>query len=630
VSPGPRVAVAVAVLVAAPFLLVGLGAVGFDDPGEGMHAEIARELLASGDPLALTLNGVRYADKPPLLYLLEAAAFRVSGASEGAARVVPALSALAAVAATAWLGSRLLGPTPGFLAGLALLGSTLFFVHGRYVRPETLFVAAIAGGFAFVLAGLGEQRRALVGLGLATFGVAGLAKDPLGALAPPLVVALALAACGLRRESTRLIPWTGLALCVALGCGWWIAAEVRTPGSIWYTVVDNKLLNVARARVFPDEDVPLSALEFLVVALLGAVPWSLAAAVTVSRMVRRRAWRDPGEAHWTVLALWAVAVLAVTVMSRFRLPHYGLPAYPALALLAARAWIGPRPTRLAAAHAGLFAALALVCGAAWLGDGAWFTGVVAGATDVATRKTGVVGQAPPFPSWAALRPLAGWTALVLGGGAVAMTALVVRWRDRPAATPAPASREVLPEPTRGDRHAAAHVTATGMPDHAGDQPSAAAAIRGARRGLVGFGVAVVTMLAVLPASGSAIALVSEHRSVRRVAHVLTANARPDDVVAHEGPIENSGALEWYSGRRPVIVDGRRSVLGFGATRADARDVFWDGARLRAAWEREGARVWLVTIRAPDRSLAASLPGARLVVAGGGRWLYASPAAAPPP
>ena len=55
-------AVATAMVVALPLLLIGLGAAGFDDPGEGMHAEIARELLRSGDPLVLTLNGVRYVD----------------------------------------------------------------------------------------------------------------------------------------------------------------------------------------------------------------------------------------------------------------------------------------------------------------------------------------------------------------------------------------------------------------------------------------------------------------------------------------------------------------------------------------------------------------------------------------
>ena len=71
----PLIFTAVVVVAAAPWLLVGLGAAPFDDPGEGMHAEIARELRAGGDPLDLRLNGVRYVDKPPLLYVLLAGAF---------------------------------------------------------------------------------------------------------------------------------------------------------------------------------------------------------------------------------------------------------------------------------------------------------------------------------------------------------------------------------------------------------------------------------------------------------------------------------------------------------------------------------------------------------------------------
>jgi len=69
------------VAVAAPFLLSGLGAVPFDDPGEGMHAEIARELLTAGRALPLTLGGVVYIDKPPLLYTLLATAFSIAGFS---------------------------------------------------------------------------------------------------------------------------------------------------------------------------------------------------------------------------------------------------------------------------------------------------------------------------------------------------------------------------------------------------------------------------------------------------------------------------------------------------------------------------------------------------------------------
>ncbi len=95
--------------MAAPLLLAGLGRIPFDDPGEGMHAEIARELAVSRDPFALTLNGVRYVDKPPLLYVLIALASAVAGPSEATARAVSAAAAAVAIGATAWLGAHLLG-----------------------------------------------------------------------------------------------------------------------------------------------------------------------------------------------------------------------------------------------------------------------------------------------------------------------------------------------------------------------------------------------------------------------------------------------------------------------------------------------------------------------------------------
>ena len=53
------------------------------------------------------------------------------------------------------------------------------------------------------------------------------------------------------------------------------------------------------------------------------------------------------------------------------------------------------------------------------------------------------------------------------------------------------------------------------------------------------------------------------------------------------------------------------MLAFAATLPGTAATFWDAARLDAAW-RSGRRVWLVTARRPERSLAAGLPGARLV------------------
>src|SRR5438132_8932602 len=600
-------------------LLPWLGAAPFDDPGEGQHAEIAREVAVSGDWLTLRLAGVRYFDKPPLLYWLIAAGFKGFGVSELVARLPAVLGAAAAVAGTTLLGARLLGPGPGILAGAALLSCALFAAFGRYVRPETLFVAAIQWGFTGLLLGLGGSGAArlggwlgspsaaphtaapgpLLGLGgggaapppgpptetsgggarfwavagCAALGVAALAKDVIGLAGPLAAIALALALAGRLRPIGRWLPAPGLAALLVLGLGWYALASMRNPGFLWYTVVDNHLLNAVQLRRFPDEDVSLSSLEFLLVAGLGALPWTVTAVIEVGQLARRRAWRIAEDIPWVTLAVWAVALALVFTLSAFKLPHYGLPAYPAIALLAARWWSrrDGRDRRPALWHLAMFALLAAVLGAGALTDGRAFMETIFSATDVYSRKEAVATQVAPLPAWPALRPLVGRTALVFALGAAAL-AVTAAWR--------------------AGRLAAVAVAAT--------------------------------MLAVVPSVGQALALVSTARAVSGMAAEIRLGWQPDLVLVHEGPLENSGALELYSGVRPVLVEGRRSVLGIGSTFPEATETFWAADRLRREWL-SSRPILLVTTREPDRSLVARMPRGRvhLLASRQGRWLWSN-------
>ena len=596
------------VVLAAALLAPGLGRAPFDDPGEGQHAEIARELLG-GSWLTLRLNGVRYFDKPPLLYWLTAVFFHLFGLTEGAARLAPLLGALLAVAATALLGVKLLGPGWGALAGLALLSCALFAAFARYVRPESLFVAAIAWGFTGLLVhmrGLGflnplaspaaSARQAgprtppvadscsgavWPVLGCAALGIAALAKDPLGLIGPLVAIAIAAGLAGRLRPVRGWLPPRGLALLLVIGFGWYAVAAVTEPAFVWYTVVDNHLLNVARMRQFPDEDVPLSALEFLTAAGFGAFPWILAAAVAVGALVRGRAWRDPAELPWVALAVWAVGVLALFTVSPFKLPHYGLPAYPALALLAARAWrdAAPRPRGLIASHLVLFTLAGAGCAWAAAGDGRAFTEAVFGVSDVYSRKEAAWGQASPYPAWSSLQPLVTWAAVVLLAGAAVL--------------------------------------------------AAAASRRSAR---VGAWTVASVMLVLAPVVAIGLAVTSSARAVTVMAAEIRARLGPGDLLVLEGPIENAGAVEFYSGHRPVLLDAARSVLGIGSTFADAAETFWSAPRFAEAWA-SARPPYLLTTREPGRSIVASLPpgSARLLFAHNGRWLYGrAPAGAAAP
>ena len=575
---GGAVAAALAVMLALVLLLPGLGAAPFDDPGEGQHAEIAREVYVSGDWLTLRLNGVRYFDKPPLLYWLTAGSFALFGPGEWAARLAPLAGALLAAAATALLGARLLGPRGGLAAAGALLSCALFLVFGRYVRPETLFVAAVQWSFTGLLLALavpkeGRGRRLWLLVGCAGLALASIAKDPLGLIGPLAAVAGALGLAGRLPARSLPLPWAGVGLLLGVGVGWYLLAALLHPGFLWYTVVDNHLLNLLRLRRFPDEDVPLSSLEFLAVTALGAFPWIIAAALQVVTLVRRRAWRDPEETAWVALALWAAGLVAVFTVAPFKLPHYGLPAYPAIALLAVRYWQERREHARAfvAVHLAAFALLAMAGAVAAAGDGRAFTEAVFSATDVYTRKEAAVGQVSPLPPWSALSPLVGRAALLFGAGSLVLAVLLVR-----------------------------------------------------RAGRGGLPVVLATMLAVMPAAAAGAGLVASARAVAGLAADLDHRMAPGDLLVHEGPIENSGALEFYSGRRPVLLDGRRSVLGVSATYPEARGAFWDAPELAHAWQ-SGRRVFLVTPRAPGQSLVAGLPpgSAHLIESRNGRWLYSN-------
>src|SRR6184192_1403045 len=88
-----------------------LGAIGFLGPDEPRYAWIARDMAETGDWVTPRLYGSPWFEKPPLLYWGGAIFFKLFGssASEVAARLPSAISALLATLALAWLAWRTYG-----------------------------------------------------------------------------------------------------------------------------------------------------------------------------------------------------------------------------------------------------------------------------------------------------------------------------------------------------------------------------------------------------------------------------------------------------------------------------------------------------------------------------------------
>lgn len=567
--------------IAAGLYLLGLGRAPFFDPPEGFHAQVAREMREGGDFVTPHVNGVRYFDKPPLLYWLMVGSFQPGGPTPAAARLWSALAAIGCAAVTARLGMMLGGARMGLIAGLVVAANLGVFLFGRMVKPDLLFVLLITLAYAgFAVAYGGRGRRGLA-LFYAALGLAALTKDVLGALGPLAVIAVFF---WLTRERPLApwAPWWGLLLLVGIPLPWFALMEARNPGFVWYTIVDNHLLNFARQRVFPDEDVPLGALEFLVVTALAFLPWSLALPWAARRVERRP--ENVTERLWLLLALWATVIVGFFTLSPFKLPHYALPAFPALALLAARVWDesieaaprSARPRALLLPVAVLFGAAALAMGGTWAGLLPVPTGALE-SLDVATRNLAARGQAAPATPLTPWLPLLARGTVIFGLGALG-TALAA-WRRAPAP---------------------------------------------------GLGVALATMLAFLPAvAGEGVAQYARARAAAPLAEVLAQRLGSDDLVVHEGPLENGGSVLLRLPRPVRVVNGLQSNLAFGATFPEGRDVFWDPPRLREAWAGP-RRIFLITAVRPERSVVRALPAGavHLVAATGSRWLYSNLAERP--
>jgi 4-amino-4-deoxy-L-arabinose transferase-like glycosyltransferase len=563
-------------VVAAALFLSGLGAAPFIDPPEGFHTEIAREMRMRGDFVTPRLDTVRYFDKPPLLYWLMALSSWPGGFTPFAARVWSALAAVGVAGVTAYVGVLLGGFRVGLLAGLMVAANLGIFLFGRFVKPDLVFIFCIMVALlGFVLTYLGRGRWPLA-LFWGALGLATLAKDLLGAVGP--VAAIALFFWLTRERPLRpWVPWWGVAVFCAIALPWYALVEWHNPGFLWYTIVDNHLLNFTRQRAFPDEDVPLSALEFLIVTVVAFLPWILAVPAGVVRVIRAPR-ESAADRLWVLFVIWAALVVGFFTLSPFKLPHYGLPAFPALALLAARAWddtmsaapgaVGPRALLLPVLI--VCAGVTLAMAAAWF-DVLPLPREALSAVDVTARNLEARGQA------ATATPLAAFAGIIpgiIGVFLVGTLALGVAFRRR----------------------------------------------------LAGAGVAVVlaTVFGFLPLAGNGMAEFARLRSARPIAEALAIRRAPGQLVMHEGALEHSGAVLLQLDLPVVVVDGLQSNLAYGATFPDARDVFWDAPRAREAWARPG-RHFLISVVAAERSVVRAFPPERvhLLIDRGGRRLYSN-------
>lgn len=360
-----------------------LGHVGLLDETEPLFVEAARQMGLTGDWITPHFNGLPRFDKPPLIYWLMGAAFRVFGLSEWAARLPSALAGTALVGlvfyALAQVGrgesprggnavalptvqpnappdpqpeaeqsvsrrqrwaTRLGADAWGLLPymGSAILALNLqmaFF--GRTGYSDMVLNACFSGCLLTFLLGYwagGKSRwywvtYVLIGLGVLT-------KGPVALVLPVAIIAIFLLSLGQLRKTLprlHLLPGFGLALGIALP--WYGLAYLQNGSAFWDSFWG--FHNFGRfTRVVNQHSGPWY--YHFVILIPAMLPWSVALPAAIGRVVRQPSSTCRSAQLGRFALIWFVVVMGFFAISATKYMTYSLPAVPAAALLLALWW----------------------------------------------------------------------------------------------------------------------------------------------------------------------------------------------------------------------------------------------------------------------------------------------------
>lgn len=330
-------------LLCALLWLPGFFTIPAGDRDESRFAQATRQMVESGDYVRIRLGEVERNKKPAGIHWAQATAVHAvealrvgTRADIWAYRLPSLLGALAAVLATAHFGRMLVGRRAAFLGAAMLAGCFVLGIETHIAKTDaallgTIVVAMGLMGRAYLAPGSFTAKQAAAFW--LVLGGSVLLKGPIGPLVP-LLAGVTLAAAD--RAWTNGAPWLralrpgwGVPLLVLAAAPWFIAVTIATEGRFITEALGGDMLGKVGGA---DENHWGPPGYYLASFGIAAFP----AAFLVLRAAPG-AWADRLQPATRFLLAWAVPVWLMFEAVTTKLPHYALPAYPALMLLAA-AW----------------------------------------------------------------------------------------------------------------------------------------------------------------------------------------------------------------------------------------------------------------------------------------------------
>ncbi|MGH9724279.1 MAG: ArnT family glycosyltransferase, partial [Candidatus Acidiferrales bacterium] len=319
------------------------------DDVDAVQAQIARNMLTSGDWVTARLDGVVYLEKAPLVYWIMAGSYKIFGVHDWAARIPIALSAIGLCLLTAAFGAWAFGKHAGFYAGLCMATCVGLWLFTRILIPDVMLTFSIALALWAMLRALDDEEphpRLWAFLLAASLGVGMLLKSLVGVVFPIAagVIYLLLTRQFLcARTWKRLRPFSGGAIALLIAAPWHVLATLRNPpyfawtlhsgpghyhGFLWFYFINEQLLRFLNMR-YPRDYNTVPRAYFWLFHLIWLFPWSV-----YFPAVAKLSFKPVDRAGRTrLLALCWVGFILIFFTFSTTQEYYSMPCYPALALL---------------------------------------------------------------------------------------------------------------------------------------------------------------------------------------------------------------------------------------------------------------------------------------------------------
>jgi 4-amino-4-deoxy-L-arabinose transferase-like glycosyltransferase len=294
------------------------------------YAEVAREMIRSGEWVVPHLNGEVFIDKPPLLFWLIAIPSSIYGSvTPLLARWPSAFSAWMGVVILFFWGKRIYGSTQsGLIAGGVLLSSYQYFFQARLAKTDTLLCLFILLSLYFFTLGYGEVRRRrylFYGLSFFSIGLGVLTKGPFGLFPFIIISAFLIKERRWRIWISRefILGYIILALTVLP----WIFLFLHRVG------LEESIALIKETHILTRQ----APIYFYFIQIWGQFfPWSLLLPFLFFYLWKQRMefWHS-GESFFFI---WFIVIFILLTLFKYRASRYLLPALPPLALMIGGVW----------------------------------------------------------------------------------------------------------------------------------------------------------------------------------------------------------------------------------------------------------------------------------------------------